>query len=215
MEPLVNNYEPPKPADATNPSSDSPGISNKTNAQLPPGLDTQAILKFCKARNSAFENWFAPKLKVIERYHRISKNNMVGQQKGSKSVPLPIGFSIIEAVNCKLSANLLLRPKFVEVISEMPTGDNQQSETVEDFINQKVKEIFPQVEKGKAAIKAALIDTFVIVRSIWKREPITVMQPIYEKHAVTGQMIQTGEEPMSDMKEYWSFEVKNPVNIVV
>jgi hypothetical protein len=213
MEPLVNNYEPPKPTDASNPSSDSPGISNKANAQLPPGLDTQAILKFCKARNSAFETWFTPKLKVIERYHRIAKNNMVGQQKGSKSVPLPIGFAILEAVNCKLTANLLMRPKFVEVISEVPTSDNSQSETLEDFINQKVKEIFPQVEKGKAAIKSALTDTFVIVRSVWKREPITVTQPIYEPHAVTGETIQTGEQPVTDMKEYWTFEVKNPVNI--
>lgn len=225
MQPIVNNNEPPKPADLNELSADAaqPRLgasaegSNADNPNTPEGvtggkLTTQDVIKFAKGRNAAFEKWFGPKIKDMEKWHRLWRNGMP-ITKGGKIVPLPVGHSILESVNARLAASVLNRPKYVEAVAEMPGQDNAAQKLVGDFVNQQLGRIVPQQDRGKAAVKSALLESFVILRSVWRQDVTETLVPITEPDVMTGEPVIVGEQVQQVMKERWDFEPKNPGNM--
>ena len=91
--------------------------------------------------------------------------------------------------------------------------DNAQQKLVGDFINQKLLEVVPQPDKGKSAIKSALVESFMVLRSEWVREVHETVKPMTEPHAVTGEPVIVGEEAVPSMREGWTFRAKNPANM--
>jgi hypothetical protein len=214
MQPITNNFDLPKPADLNVLSQDNSNAQGSDPFNLPNGITEQTVVKYAKTRNSTWNNWFTPKFNRIKENHKLWRNSQmnVASRVGNSPIPLPIGYSILEAVVARLVTTLMSRPKLVEAVAETVMPDNSGQEDVEDFVNQCLMAELRKPEKGKFAIKSAMLDGYVIARSEWKIEEIEDTQPIFATDPISGQQIQTGEEPITKKKSSWSMRKCNSAN---
>jgi len=219
MQPRVFNNQPAQAPDQPVPQAG--GIANSLS-DMPNGLDESAIVKFCQSRNNVFQQWFDPYVKSIAEWHRISKNLII-TPKGTMGVALPVGSGIVESINARLQPALLNRSKIVEAVPEFPTEDNESTSKMEDFVNQTVLSVSRTPEKGKQAVKSAIVESFIIWRNLWKQEvykrviPKPILDPAFVPDPMNPeaqpQVIGTEDEVVEEMKGYWDWELKNPVNM--
>ncbi len=167
MQPRTFNNQPPQAKDAPVPDAGGIGYSG----DMPEGLEESYIVKFCQARNSVFQQWCDPYVKSIAEWHRISKN-LTTAPKGSAAVGLPVGSGIVESINARLQPALLNRSKVVEAVPEFPTTDNEATSRIEDYVNQTVLSVTRTPEKGKQAIKSAIVESFIVWRNLWRQDVV-------------------------------------------
>ncbi len=223
MDPIVNNFTPPKPSDLAT-LSQSQGNVVQEEAELtdlPEGLTSQNVIEFSKARNSAWDTYFLPLFRRIidnrKMWRTMNKNPW--RAVGNVPIPLPAGYAIVESVVARLNSTLLMRPKFSEavcddVIQPGPQGPGDESQQdVEDFTNQKVIAEARKPEKGKRAIKKACLDGIAICKSEWVRETVSDQKLDYKPLPTTGQSIMVNAETKTTMREYWTFTSRNVANI--
>lgn len=220
MQPITNNNQPPTAATEApiNGNAGADGGDANSPINFPNGLTEQAVLRYAKTRNAAFDNWAGPQMERIADLHRVFRNQPT---KGEKvSFPLPIGAGIVESIDARLEAQLLGRPKVVDAVAEQPEIDNATREKVEAFVNQQVLEVTRRPDKGKSGIKAAIIESVLIWRNLWKQEPVSVTRPILRPDPgfirnpldpmAQPPMVEVGEEEVESFREFWTWEVKSP-----
>ena len=214
MQPITNNFDLPKPADLDTLSQDQSNTDGEAIVNLPNGLTEQAILKFCKTRNSIWDTWFTQKFKKIADQHKLWRNTIenITSRVGNSPIPLAVGYSILEAVTARMNTTLLARPKLVEAVADDIMPDNSNQENIEAFVNQKLMAETRQPEKGKFAIKGALLDGYVIARSEWHREAIEDARFNYAEDPVTREPLFMGAETEQRFKEWWTFRKCNVGN---
>lgn len=214
MEPIVNNFAPPKPSDLDTISQDQNNTVSASPANLPNGLTEQAVLSYAKGRNTTWEGWFTPKFKLLEQNRELWRNSSVGGVRPgtTKPIPMAVGYAIVESVTARMNTTLLSRPKLVEAVSEEAQGDNDKQQTVEDFINQQLRSSLRKPEVGKNAIKSALLDAITIVRSTWKRVPNEVAVSDYQTDPSTGESLFMGQKPQATFKETAELVKKSAAN---
>jgi hypothetical protein len=223
VQPKTNNNPPPTSSDDTpiNGAAGDSGDASNSAINFPNGLDEAACVRYAKNRNSAFDSWAGPQMERIADLHRVFKNMPTKGEKAS--FPLPIGAGVIESINARLQATLLGKPKLVDAVSEQPEIDNATRDKVEQFVNQQVLEISRKPQNGKAGIKAAIIESVLIWRNLWKQEagskmvPTMVPDPAFMPNPLDPmaqpQQVQVGEEEVETVKEYWTWELKSPGNM--
>jgi hypothetical protein len=213
LEPIYNNNEPPKPSDLGTLSQDQSGGGSGIVA-LPDGLTEQAVIAFAKARNSAWDAWFGPKLRLIEENRTLWRNLKTSQvsNRASAQIPMAVAYGIVESVDARLNNTLMNRPKFVEAVAEEISSADKQR-IVEDFVNQELVHKMRKPTHGKACIKAALLDGYTIARSVWRMEPVEKTEAIYAQDPITGVKMYMGENASVTMKEGWDFEKKSAGNM--
>ncbi len=214
MEPIVNNFVPPKPADLDTLSQDQNGTDSQSNANLPNGLTEQAIIAYAKARNSTWDSWFTGKMKKVNENRELWRNLSRGGNRNAQANPIPmaVAYAILESVVARMNGTILNRPKYIEAVSDEPQQDNGLQETIENFINQQLVAMLRLPEKGKAAIKCALLDAVVIMRSTWKRVPIETANNDYQPDPSTGEQLFMGQKPQTGFKESWEPVKKSVAN---
>lgn len=224
MEPIVYNNMPNQDPKAGLPSNNSGAGTASSVINFPNGIDEQAIIRYAKTRNGIFEKWFTDFIKQIATLHKIWRNEITGAAKGSSPVPIPIGHGIVESINARLCNVAFNRPKYVDALPQQVTADNDKQKKVEDFVNQELKDITPQPEKGKSAIKALILDSFIIWRNVWKQCIEKVSVPIYQPMPGTPQMgpdgmpmppqmVYVGDQEKEESYEHWDWELKSPENM--
>lgn len=215
MEPIVNNNPPPKPADLDVMSNDNTNTVGGSPVNLPNGLTKEAILSYARNRNSTWDKWFTPKFKRIEENWKLWRNMRAGgtARTGANPIPLAVGYAILESVLARLNTTLLSRPKYVEAVSEIPQNDNGIQSQIEDFINQQLTKELRKPETGKSGFKSALLNGYVIFRSVWKREAQETSDAEYKEDPTTKEQLYMGEKPRTAFKEYWTARNCNPSNM--
>lgn len=214
MQPIVNNFDLPKPADENTLSQNQgDGVSSEP-VNLPGGLTMPQVLKYSKSRNSTWESWFKPKFDKIKANHRLWRNAQtnIASRVGNSPIPLPVGYAILESVCARLVTTLTSRPKFVEAVADQILPDNSGQEDVEDFINQNLLAEWRKPEKGKYAVKSSMLDGYVICRSEWKREIVEDATSETKQDPATGQTVEVGTKSVQRMKEYWTLRKCDPSN---
>lgn len=220
MQPRVNNA--PPPTAPNDPMPQGSGEGNDGLSTMPEGLSEAAVVKFCQARNSVFDQWFGPYIKAITEWHAVAKNKPIAAKSGL-SVALPVGSGIVESINSRLQPMLLNRSKIVEAVPEFPTEDNEVTSQMEDFINQQVLTVTRTPEKGKQAIKSAIVESFIVWRNLWKMEtkkrvvPTPILDPNFIPDPMNpeaqAQVIGSEDVIVEEQKGSWDWELKNPANI--
>ena len=214
MLPRVNNNPPPQPDNAPLPQGHEVGPAGSTGElgfQYPEGLNDALVKKYVLARNTNFEKWFKPFIDRMATFHEIFRNKA---QKG-KGIPLPIGPGIIESIGARLNATLLNRPKVVEAVPEYVSPDNDHCRNIEDYVNQTVLDVSRRPDKGKALIKAGIIEMIMIWRNLWKIEEKEKSTPVYEDSLDPMQpgRVYMGENETVEVRSQWEWELKNPANV--
>lgn len=218
MQPRVFNNQPPQAPDQPVPQACGEGVIEQQT-----GFPQESfIVKYCQARNSAFQQWFDSYIKSIAEWHRISKNLII-TPKAQAGVALPVGSGIVESINARLQPALLNRSKVVEAMPDFPTEDNESTAKIEDFVNQQVLIQSRTPERGKQAIKSAIVESFIIWRNLWKQEtikkvvPVPIPDPNFNPMAFppgTPQPIIGSEDKIvEEQRGFWTWELKNPANV--
>lgn len=236
IDPRTNNFPYPNPAGSPIPVEDTDNAS----ASVPdgvgelfaayPGLSEGAITNYCKTRNAIFTTWFDSYIKKLGTLHLMFRNAPTAAKAG-KVVQFPIASGIVESINARLQPALLNRPKFAEAVPNFVSPDNTKARLVEDFVNQTVTEVTRRPEKGKQAIKSAVVETMMIWRNYWRQEKVKTTEPIYvddpsfmppmpmfdEMGAPMpmpqAPQIYQGEQETEVVKQYWDWELENPANM--
>ncbi len=214
MQPITNNFDLPKPSDTPDLEQNQGGESEGP-ISLPDGLKEEKVIKWTKTRASVWDSWFKEKFNRIETNHLLARNakgNNINSRIGNAPIPLAVGYSILEAVTARMNTTLLARPKLAEAVADSVMSDNGQQENVEAFINQKLTAELRQPEKGKFAIKAALIDGYVVARSEWKKVLVEDEKAEYKKDPLNDNNLYMGSKPTKQYKESWTFRKCNPTN---
>ncbi len=235
MIPRTDNFPYPQPAGLTSPKEDvQPSTNDTPNNAVDadmfaafPGLTEGTIVNYCKTRNAVFQTWFEPYVKKIAELHRMFRNAPTASKAG-KTVDLPVASGIDESINARLQPALLSRPKFVEALAQFVTEDTSKTQLVEDFVNQSVMEITRRPEKGKQAIKSAVVESMMIWRNVWRMEKVRTSEPVYvpdpnfmpnpleaglpPEQQTQPQMVYQGEQILEKEKSYWDWELVNPTN---
>ena len=204
--------------------SNAPGAGTASSViNFPNGIDEQSIIRYAKTRNSVFEKWFGDYVKKIATIHKMWLNEPTGMSKGMSPVPLPIAHGIVESINARLSSVLFARPKYIDALPQQISEDNSRQKKVEDYVNQELKDISPQPDKGKAAVKAAILDSFIIWRNVWKQCVEKISVPNYQpmpgvmpqmgpNGPIPPPMMYMGDTEQDQSYEHWDWELKNPEN---
>lgn len=220
MEPITNNNQPPQATDAAS-QGGGEGSTGSSVIQFPNGLDEGAVCRFTQQRNKAFQDWGGPQIDRIADLHAIFRNRPLKNEKNA--LPIPIGAGIVESINARLQPSLLAKPKLVEAVIDQPEIDNATREKVEAFVNQSVTQESRKPEKGKAAIKGAIIESVLIWRNLWKQEPYieTVPEQVPDPMWIPNPLdpmeqpplVTVGETEVEKVREYWTWERKSPANV--
>lgn len=218
MEPIVYNNMPNQDPKLGLPSNSAGAGSSSSVINFPDGVSASSIISYAKTRNSIFEKWYNPFVKLIATYHKMWRNEMTANMKGTKPVPLPVSHSIIESINARLTSVIFNRPKYVDALPQQVTADNTLQKKVEDYVNQELKDVSPQPDKGKSAIKALLLDTFIIWRNVWKQCTEIITVPDYEpgmmqpgpQGPMPGQPMFVGNHEETITYEHWDWELMDP-----
>ncbi len=214
MEPIVNNFTPPKPSDLDTLSQDQNGTDAQSGTNLPNGLTEQAVIAYAKARNSTWDQWFTPKMKRVDANRSLWRNMAVGGSRIATANPIPmaVAYSLVESVVARMNTTLLSRPKHIEAVSDTPQQDNGLQETVENFVNQVLTAGLRPPEVGKAAIKCALLDAITIIRSTWERVPVESADSNYQADPKTGENLFMGQQAAQGFRESWKPVKKSIAN---
>ncbi len=228
MEPRTNNFPYPNPAGSPIPNEDT----NDASAVTPdmsggdlftpfPGLMESNIVAYCKTRNSVFTTWFDPFIKKIGSLHLMFRNAPTAAKAG-KVVQFPVASGIVESINARLQPSVLNRPKYVEAVPEYLAADNTKPRLIEDFVNQRMAETLRKPEKGKQAIKNAVVESMFIWRNVWRMGtektsvPIYVPDPSFMIDPMNPQpppLIYQGEQDGERQFGYWDQENENLANM--
>lgn len=220
MQPKVFNNQPPQSSDPLpDGNAGAPG-----DVQFPEGMSESFVVKFCRNRNAAFNGWFGPFINKIKEAVKQARNLPTGKAKGAQQlVPLPISYGISETISARLTPIILLRPKFVEAVPEFVSMDNTSARKIEDFVNQCVAEETRKPDTGKAGIKSAIVQSFLVWRNVWKQTvlkdsvPQYVPDPLFVPDPLdpTSQppMVYQGEQMTERMVSKWTWELKDAANI--
>jgi hypothetical protein len=227
MQPRTNNFPYPTPAGSPIPVEDtsdqSANVADGGDLFAAfEGLNESAIVNYCKTRNAVFQTWFDSYIKKLGQLHLMFRNAPTASKAG-KVVSLPVASGIVESINARLQPALLNRPKVVEAIPEFLSENNDAPRLVEDFVNQKVMEVTRKPEKGKQAIKSAVVETMMIWRNVWRQETSRTTEPVYVPDPMfmpdptnpmaQPKMIYQGEQELEKNKQYWDWELENPANM--
>lgn len=175
----------------------------------PEGITESSIIAYCKTRNKVFADFFQPYIDLIKLRHELFYNKPTGKS----GIPFPVCSSITESINSRLQPALLNRPKFAEAVPEFIAPDNEETRAVEDFINQSVQERTRRVEKGKQAIKAAVVEGMMVWRNLWRQETRKVVVPQYAVDPITGEEIYQGDQISEELFGFYDWEPENIATI--
>ncbi len=176
---------------------------------LPDGLTKNFIIEWAKTRNEKFSKWAKDEFSRIENWHKMNENiNIAGMNKGGTFIPL--SNSIIETDTARRTALMFARPKMVEAIPLNPMQDNEDTQDIEDYVNQEIMLSVRTAEKGYDAFKGQAIEGTGIGKSYWEQVEAHCMKPVFSVDPESGLKVQTGEEPYLEMRGRWNW---NPIAI--
>lgn len=207
------------------PSQESAGI------QFPFGSKESDYVNYAKTRNSVFQTWWDPQIKAIGEMTRMFRNAPTAAKSG-KSIALPIASGIAESINARLQPVLLNRPKIVEAVPNFMVENNEEQSAVEEYVNQSALAISRKPDKGKQAIKSAVVESMIIWRNKWVQETVKTSTPVYvpDPNWIAPPMppqmpgmppaqmpqppqVYQGEQAGEIKKAYWDWELESLANM--
>ena len=197
---------------ATLPKGDNETIEQdgKFPIMLEPGLTNTLIIDRSKEYRGIWKKWADKQIGALETYTKMFLSQYVGPLKSKSTVVLSIASGIIETLTARLNKGIWGRDKLVDVMSLTPGTSKEQTQLVEDFINQELIYVSRGTKKGKSLIKGCLIEGIGAWQEYWKVTREVRSNPVYDP--ATGAFLGEGE-PVETDYQCWDWREKDPLSI--